>query len=228
MQETPKHIGIIMDGNRRWAEEHGLSAKQGHTKGQEVLRNIAEAAFTQGVRYVSVYAFSTENWRRKEEEVGHLMLLLVRGVDKYLQEFNDAGVKIIFIGQRQTLDGKVLRAIEKAEKNTENNTKGTLVVCFNYGGQQEIVDAVKKLLAKGVSSTDITPEALADHLYDPTIPPVDLVIRTSGEQRLSNFMLWRAAYSELYFVAKHWPDFTADDLRQALKNYAERGRRFGK
>lgn len=228
MTEVPSHIGIIMDGNRRWAQERGLPTKQGHTKGQEVLREISQAAFEQGVKYVSVYAFSSENWRRTEEEVGHLMLLLVRGVDKYMQEFNDAGVRILFIGQREGLDGKVLKAIEKAEKNTENNNKGTLVICFNYGGQQEIVDAAKKLVASGVSPEDVTEDAVAASLYAPEIPPVDLVIRTSGEQRLSNFMLWRAAYSEFYFIDKHWPDFTPEDIAQALEAYTERGRRFGK
>lgn len=225
---VPTHVGIIMDGNRRWAEERGLSTKQGHTKGQEVLREISQAAFEQGVKYVSVYAFSTENWRRAEEEIGHLMLLLVRGVDKYMQEFNDAGVRIVFIGQRENLDSKVLKAIEKAEENTKSNEKGTLVICFNYGGQQEIVDAAKKLVARGVKPEDVTEEAIAANLYAPEIPPVDLIIRTSGEQRLSNFMLWRAAYSEFYFVERHWPDFTTNDLEAALASYLGRGRRFGK
>jgi len=224
----PRHIGIIMDGNRRWAEERGLSAKEGHTKGQETLRAISQAAFEAGVQYVSVYAFSTENWRRTEEEVGHLMLLLVRGVDKYMQEFNNAGVRIVFIGQRENLDNKVVNAIEKAEENTKSNQKGTLVICFNYGGQQEIIDATKKIVASGIPPEEISDDVMAASLYSPEIPSVDLVIRTSGEQRLSNFMLWRAAYSEFYFVDKHWPDFTSEDLTQALQVYVERGRRFGK
>lgn len=228
MDTVPRHIGIIMDGNRRWAEERGLPVKEGHTKGQENLRAISQAAFEAGVRYVSVYAFSTENWRRTEEEVGHLMLLLVRGVDKYMQEFNDAGVRIIFIGQREGLDSKVLKAIKKAEENTKNNKKGTLVICFNYGGQQEIVDATKKIAASGLPPEEITDEVITAYLYSPEIPPVDLVIRTSGEQRLSNFMLWRAAYSELYFVDEHWPDFTTSELAAALDSYGKRGRRFGK
>lgn len=224
----PKHIGIIMDGNRRWAQEQGLSAKQGHTKGQEILRTISKTAFEYGVEFVSVYAFSTENWRRTTEEVGHLMLLLVRGVDAYLQEFIEAGVRIVFIGQRDSLDSKVLKAIEKAEKTTSKNTKGTLVICFNYGGQQEIADAIKRLIAETIPPQEITPELISAYLYAPEIPPVDLIIRTSGEQRLSNFMLWRAAYSEFYFSDKHWPAFTPDDLREALKVYTARGRRFGK
>lgn len=228
MDTVPRHIGIIMDGNRRWAEERGLSAKEGHTKGQENLRVISQVAFEAGVKHVSVYAFSSENWRRTEEEVRHLMLLLVRGVDKYMQEFNEAGIRIIFVGQREDLDTKVVKAIEKAEENTKDNQKGTLVICFNYGGQQEIVDATKKIIADGILPEEITSDTLEAHLYSPEIPPVDLVIRTSGEQRLSNFMLWRAAYSEFYFVDKHWPDFAPEDLTQALQAYAERGRRFGK
>lgn len=156
------------------------------------------------------------------------MLLLVRGVDKYMQEFNEAGVRIVFLGQREGLDKKVLKAIEKAEENTKDNSKGTLAVCFNYGGQQEIIDATKKIAASGIPLEEITEEVIGAYLYRPEIPPIDLIIRTSGEQRLSNFMLWRAAYSELYFVDKHWPDFTVGDLRFALKSYADRGRRFGK
>jgi undecaprenyl diphosphate synthase len=228
MNDAPTHIGIIMDGNRRWAEEQGVSTKDGHTKGQENLRIISRAAFEQGVQYVSVYAFSTENWRRTEEEVGHLMGLLVRGVDKYLQEFNEASIKVVFIGQRDDLDKKVLKAIQKAEDSTSQNEKGTLVICFNYGGQQEIVDAAKKIIASGMPAESITTETVAANLYNPDIPPIDLIIRTSGEQRLSNFMLWRAAYSEFYFVDKHWPAFAPDDLREALEVYAARGRRFGK
>lgn len=227
MIEVPRHIGIIMDGNRRWAEREGLSAKEGHTKGQENLRVISQAAFEQGVQFVSVYAFSAENWRRTKEEVGHLMLLLVRGVDKYLQEFDRAGVRVRILGQKEGLDARVLKAIEKVEADTKDNQKGTLAICFNYGGQQEIVDAAQKILAEGISPADVTPEVFAGHLYAPEVPPIDLVLRTSGEQRLSNFMLWRAAYSELYFVDKHWPEFTPDDLKQALHAYAGRGRRFG-
>lgn len=226
--EVPQHVGIIMDGNRRWARERGLPVKEGHTKGQENLRIISQAAFEQGVKYVSVYAFSTENWRRTKDEVGHLMLLLVRGVEKYLQEFNEAGVRLLCVGQREGLDKKVLQAIEKAEESTKQNTKGMLVICFNYGGQQEIVDAAKKILTEGVSPLGITPETFAAHLYSPEVPPIDLIIRTSGEQRLSNFMLWRAAYSELYFTDKHWPDFSQDDLAEAFRAYTERKRRFGK
>lgn len=227
MSTIPQHLGIIMDGNRRWAKERGLSARQGHTKGQETLRTIARAAFEKGVTYISVYAFSTENWKRTEDEVGHLMKLLVRGIDTYTDEFNDAGVKVVFLGERADLDTKILRAIEKAEQKTAQNNKGTLAVCFNYGGQRELVSAVQQIADDGVAAADITEETIAQRLYQPDIPPVDLVVRTSGEQRLSNFMLWRAAYSEFIFIDKHWPDFSPEDLDEVLLRYAERVRRFG-
>ncbi len=195
MNDIPKHIGIIMDGNRRWAKEHNAHARQGHNKGQETLRVIAQAAFEQGVRYLSVYAFSTENWQRTEDEVGHLMKLLVRGVDAYMDEFNEVGIKIVFLGQRDNLDSKILRSIEKAEEKTYNNDSGTLAICFNYGGQQEIISALQQMVTDSVEPEEITTEKVAQYLYAPEIPPADLIIRTSGEQRLSNFMLWRAAYS---------------------------------
>ncbi len=227
MSQTPNHIGIIMDGNRRWAKDHGLPTRDGHAAGQENLREISKAAFESGVKFVSVYAFSSENWQRTKEEVGHLMKLLVRGVDKYMDEFNAAGVRVVFLGERDNLDGNILKAIEKAEQKTEQNTKGTLAICFNYGGQQELVTATKKIIASGANAEDVTEDLFSSYLYQPQIPAIDLLIRTSGEQRLSNFMLWRAAYSELYFVDKHWPDFTPEDLQRAIDEYTHRGRRFG-
>ncbi len=227
MSQVPNHVGIIMDGNRRWAKENGLSARQGHAAGQENLRAISKAAFESGVKTVSAYAFSSENWQRTKEEIGHLMKLLVRGVDKYMDEFNSAGVKVIFLGERDNLDDNILKAIEKAEQKTKHNAKGTLAICFNYGGRQELVEAAKKMITNNISSEDVTEDLFASYLYQPQVPAVDLLIRTSGEQRLSNFMLWRVAYSELYFVDKHWPDFTPEDLQKAINEYAHRGRRFG-
>jgi len=226
-QILPRHVGIIMDGNRRWARSHNLPTLKGHAKGQEVLREVAKHGFTRGVRYITVYAFSTENWRRAEEEVGYLMSQMQRALKKYADEFVENGIKIVFLGTREGLPKKVLAAIEEAEAKTSNGTKGTLGICFNYGGQLEIVDALKKIIAEGITGEDITPELLSAHLYGPELPPIDLVIRTSGEQRLSNFMLWRAAYSELYFTEKCWPDFTGADLDIAIEEYARRGRRFG-
>lgn len=225
--EIPQHIGIIMDGNRRWAKARGVPALKGHARGQEVLRKVARHGFEKGIRYITVYAFSTENWRRSEDEVGYLMSQLQRALKKYVGEFVDSGVKIIFLGAREGLSPKALAAIESAESQTAHGTKGTLGVCFNYGGQLEIADAVKKIIASGIIADDITPELINAYLYGPELPPIDLVIRTSGEQRLSNFMLWRAAYSELYFIDKYWPDFTGADLDEAIEVYVQRGRRFG-
>lgn len=223
----PKHVGIIMDGNRRWAQSRGLPTLKGHAKGQEVLREVAKHGFERGVDYITVYAFSTENWRRAEEEVGYLMSQLQRALKKYAREFIENGIKIVFLGVRDGLPAKVLAAIETAEEQTAHGAKGTLGICFNYGGQQEIADAMKRIMAGGIKSEDITPELINAYLYGPELPPIDLVIRTSGEQRLSNFMLWRAAYSELYFTEKYWPDFTGADLDEAIEEYNNRGRRFG-
>lgn len=225
---TPKHLGIIMDGNRRWAKAQGLPSLEGHVKGQETLRTISKHAFESGVEVLSAYVFSTENWRRTEEEVSYLMGLVHRAVDKYLDEFHDAGIKVVVVGSRDHLDKKVIQSIEKAEEKTRANTKGTLALCLNYGGHQEIVDATKKIVDEGLEPDDITIETLSSHLYAPEIPPLDLIIRTSGEHRISGFMLWRAEYSELYFTDTHWPGFTEQDLDEALAEYSRRQRRFGK
>lgn len=223
----PEHVGLIMDGNRRWARAHNVPTLQGHARGQEVLRDIVGHSFEQGVKFVSAYAFSTENWRRTEDEVGYLMSLVRRGLDKYIGELDKQGIKIIFLGERAQVDKKVVQAIEQAEAKTAHNTKGTLAICFNYGGQQEIVNAVRHLVANGYGGEAITADLISRYLYYPELPPIDMIIRTSGEQRISNFMLWRAAYSELYFTEKYWPDFTAEDFDEALKEYEARGRRFG-
>ncbi len=223
----PQHVGIILDGNRRWASARGLPVTDGHRYGADNLQVIAKAAFERGVKYLSAYVFSTENWSRAQEEVSYLMGLVSHVTDKYLNELHQAGVRVVLVGQRAGLDRKVLAAIEKGEALTNNNQKGTLALCFNYGGQQEIVDAAKALLHKQVSPDGLTAETFARALYAPELPPLDLVIRTSGEQRTSGFMLYRAAYAELYFTEALWPDFTPADFDKALEIYAERQRRFG-
>jgi len=225
---VPHHIGIIMDGNRRWAKARGLPTLRGHAKGQQTLRTIAHRTFESGVRYLSVYAFSTENWQRSQDEVGYLMRHVSLALRKYLQEFIDGGVKVVFLGSRNGLEAAVIKAIDNAEAKTAHNDKATLAVCLNYGGQQEIVDATKALIGQGMAADIITPEVFAKYLYKPEVPPIDLLIRTSGDQRLSNFMLWRAAYSELMFTDTYWPDFSAKELDTMLSAYAERQRRFGK
>lgn len=228
MSTVPQHIGFIMDGNRRWAKANGRPANDGHIAGQEVLRNVSRYAFEQGVRVVSAYVFSTENWKRAKSEVVFLMALFSRAVEKYLEEFHEGGIRFIVVGSREGLSKKVQSVIERAEEVTRNNTKGSLVICFNYGGQEEIADAVRKIVASHVDPSEITVDTISDNIYSPDIPPLDLIVRTSGEQRLSNFMLWRAAYSELMFVDKNWPDMTKQDVSVILGEYSRRQRRFGK
>ncbi len=224
----PKHLGLIIDGNRRWAKARGLPTLEGHRRGYDNLKVIGEAAFDAGVEYVSVYIFSTENWSRSKEEVGYLMKLALNIASKDLDSLIEKNIKVVFLGSRQKLDKAIENAIDKVEEKSKNNTGGTLALCFNYGGQNELVHAVKNIISSGVGAPDVTKELIEQNLYKPEVPPIDFLIRTSGEQRLSNFMLWRVAYSELYFVDKHWPGFTVDDLSEALDVYANRRRRFGK
>ena len=224
----PRHLGLILDGNRRWAEAHNLPSLEGHRKGYENLKTIVRAAMKRGVSCVSAYVFSTENWERSKEEREYLMKLLVWVSKHELGELHKEGIRIRFVGSRDRLSNKVLDAVERAEQKTKMNTRATIAFCFNYSGQQEIADAVKAIIREGIPADKVKSDVIAQHLYAPDVPPVDLIIRTSGEQRLSNFMLWRAAYSELYFVDKLWPDFSKADLDKALDDYAKRERRFGK
>jgi undecaprenyl diphosphate synthase len=230
MSETavPQHLGLILDGNRRWAKENGLPTLEGHKQGADVFKEISRKAFERGVKYVSAYVFSNENWTRTEEEVGYLMKLVIRVVKNYLDEVHQNGIKIVILGRRDGLRKDVLKAIEQAEAKTANNIKGTIALCFNYGGQEEIVDAVKALIEKKTPADEIDAAKIAGAVYRPEIPPVDFMIRTSGEERTSGFMLYRAAYAELYFTGKYWPDFTEADLDSALAEYSRRQRRFGK
>lgn len=229
MSETteilPTHIGFILDGNRRWAKANGKPTFEGHRQGLETLKEVSLAAFDKGIDYVSAYAFSEENWQRTQEEVSYLMGLTVKAMTKHLNTFHDAGIRLVMLGSRNRLDKKVLKAIDEAIETTKNNTRGTLALCFNYGGHQEIAAAAQALVDQNEQT--ITPEKLAQHLYAPEIPPVDLIIRTSGERRISGFMLWRASYSELYFTDVMWPDFSVKDLNAACSDYAHRQRRFG-
>ena len=218
---TPTHLGIIMDGNRRWAKQHNKPLMDGHRAGLDVFKDIALAAFDRGIEYVSAYVFSTENWQRTQDEVSYLMGLVNKGIDKHLETFHQGGVKLLMLGSRTGIDEKILKTIDRAVAKTKDNTKGTLALCFNYGGQQEIAEAAAK------ASQPINEASLAANLYQPDVPALDFIIRTSGEQRLSGFMLWRAAYAELYFTDTLWPDFTPDDLDIALKEYAKRQRRHG-
>ena len=225
--ELPKHIGYIVDGNRRWAKHHGLPTYEGHLAGYNAIQDVATTTFDAGVSYMSAYVFSTENWKRSQTEVKRLMGLVLKLVSSDLHIFSERNIRLRIVGTRDGLNEKLLQAIEKAELETANNTAGTLALCFNYGGQLEIVDAVKQIVQNNISPEDITSETIAEHLYAPDIPPCDLIVRTSGEQRLSNFMLWRSAYSELMFLDKNWPDMTKQDVTDILEEYKRRGRRFG-
>lgn len=225
--QLPAHIGFILDGNRRWAKKHGLPVYEGHLAGYNALKDVAVAAHEAGVKYISAYVFSTENWKRSADEVKGLMSLVLKLVKSDLPEFHKRNVRLKVAGSREGVESKIIKAIENAEAVTADNTGGELVLCFNYGGQLEITDAVKKIVQAGVSADDITEDLIAQHLYAPEVPPIDLVVRTSGEQRLSNFMLWRAAYSELMFIDKNWPDMTKDDVTAIMEEYKKRQRRFG-
>lgn len=223
----PQHIGYIMDGNRRWARSHGLPAYEGHLAGYNSLKDVLTATIEAGVKYASVYAFSGENWQRDQDEVSRLMNLFVSAVKNDIDYIQKQQVRVVVLGGRDNLDAKILAAIENIESKTAENTAGVLALCFNYGGQAEIADAVKKIVQSGVSADEVTPELITQYLYAPEVPPCDVIVRTSGEQRLSNFMLWRAAYSELIFLNKNWPDMRKEDVVNILEEYKKRNRRFG-
>lgn len=224
---VPQHIGLILDGNRRWAREKGLPTLEGHRKGYENLKTVARAAFDRGVEYVSAYIFSTENWSRTKEEVDYLMNLAMTIATKDAKKLIKENIKIVVLGIEEKVPPKLVKAWRETEEASKHNTGGTLALCFNYGGHQEIADAVKSLIASGIYADEVTPEVVAKNLYHPEIPPVDFMVRTSGEQRISNFMLWRMAYAEMYFANVHWPAFDVAQLDEALAEFACRSRRFG-
>jgi len=223
----PKHLGFILDGNRRWARMHSLPDFDGHLAGYNALKEVLRAAFDMDVPYVTIYAFSTENWKRERGEVSKLMRLALQLVTSDLKELIEHRTKIRFLGNIDRFDKKLLQGIEKAEAATQNFTERTFAICFDYGGQQEIVDATKRCIADGLTPDEVTEDAIAARLYAPDIPPVDMVVRTSGEHRLSNFMLWRVAYSEFMFMDKFWPDMTREDVADIIEEYKRRNRRFG-
>ena len=224
---TPTHLGLILDGNRRWAKEQGLPTLEGHRRGYDNLKTIARHAFDRGVKYVSAYIFSTENWNRAKEEVDYLMNLAMKIAVSDAKELIKENIKIVVLGVEDKVSPKLIQAWRDAEEDSKNNTGGTLALCFNYGGTRELTDAVRKIVTSGIHSEEITESTLTEHLYHPEVPDIDLMIRTSGEQRISNFMLWRIKYAELYFEQKHWPAMTTDDLDMALDDFASRNRRFG-
>ena len=226
-ENIPQHIGYILDGNRRWARQHSIPEIDGHLAGYNALREVLEETFDRGVPYVSIYMFSTENWKRPSHEVSGLMKLALRVVTTDLKWLIKNRVQVRFLGRPEGISTKLLQAIDQAEDATKGFTARTLAICFNYGGQQEVVDAVRRCIDDGLSRDAITEEAIASRLYAPDVPPVDMVVRTSGEHRLSNFMLWRVAYSEFMFLKKYWPDMTKADVNVIIEEYQSRKRRFG-
>jgi undecaprenyl diphosphate synthase len=227
----PRHVAIIMDGNGRWAAARGLPRGEGHRRGVEALRRTVRAAGELGIDILTLFAFSSENWSRPQSEIRDLLGLLRLFIRNDLAELNASNVRVRVIGDRETLSPDVRRLVEEAEELTRNNTGMTLVVAFNYGARQEIARAAQRLaneVAAGrLSSSEITAEHVSQYMDAPDLPDPDLIIRTSGEQRLSNFLLWQSAYSELVFVPTFWPDFDRNVLEQAISEYARRERRFG-
>ncbi|HET6378129.1 MAG TPA: isoprenyl transferase [Methylocella sp.] len=231
LARTPVHVGVIMDGNGRWAARQGLPRIEGHRRGVEALRETVRAAIEFGLDYLTVYSFSQENWNRPVKEVADLMGLLKHFIHHDLDELVAAGVKVKVIGARHNLKADIRLLLEEAEERTRLNSRLTLIVAFNYGSRQEVAAAARSLAeavaAGAIKPSDIDEELFARHLDTAGIPDPDLIIRTSGEQRLSNFLMWQSAYSELVFLPMHWPDFDRNAFAAALAEYAARERRFG-
>ncbi len=225
---VPRHVACVMDGNGRWAQRRGLPRTDGHAAGEEALFDTVEGALELGIEWLTVYAFSTENWKRPVDEVRYLVgfneSILVRRCD----ELDDLGVRIRFSGRRDwRVPKRLTRRMDSSVDQTRGNRALTLTIAFNYGGRAEIVDAVRALMAEGVRADKVDEKAIRRHLYDPEMPDPDLMVRTSGEHRISNFLLWELAYSELVFTEVLWPDFRRSDLQEAVREYQRRDRRFG-
>jgi undecaprenyl diphosphate synthase len=232
-ERIPRHVGIIMDGNGRWANARGLHRTQGHAAGEPALFDVVHGALALGIEWLTVYTFSTENWARDSFEVEFLMQFNVDLLERRRDELDDLGVRVVFSGDRtdERIPSEVLERMEIAERQTAANSNMTMVFAFNYGGRAEIVDAVRsiaELVAAGeLTASDVTQDVIADHLYIPDMPDPDLVIRTSGEQRTSNFLLWEAAYSEYVCTPVLWPEFDRVELARCIAEYQNRERRFG-
>ncbi|HXF97885.1 MAG TPA: polyprenyl diphosphate synthase [Gaiellaceae bacterium] len=222
-----RSVAIIMDGNARWAAARGLPVAEGHREGARALRRTVEAALELGVRSLAVYAFSTENWARPAEEVEAILDLLGETIDRELPELAREGVRTRFFGRRDRIPGHLRAKMERLERETAGKERLYLWIAFDYGSRAELVEAARRLVEDGLRPTEVTEAALAARLYAPEMPEPDLLVRTSGEQRLSNFLLWQSAYAELVFDETLWPDFGKERLQAALEEYARRGRRFG-
>ncbi len=228
--KVPSHVAIIMDGNGRWAKNRGLKRTNGHKKGAEALKKISEYVYDKHIKILSVFAFSTENWKRDKEEVDYLMNLFIKAFKENFEVVKKKNVKVIFSGVKEKLSDKVIKQMDKMMDDTKDNKNGIFNICLNYGGQDEIVEATKKISKEVVNGNidikDINKDMFNKYLFN-NLPPIDLLIRTSGEYRISNFMLWQMAYAELYFTDTLWPDFDEKEFDKALDSYNKRDRRFG-
>ncbi len=223
----PAHVGLIMDGNRRWARERNLPTLEGHMVGYEKMRQAPDWFFSRGVKILSIFAFSTENWNRSREEVNYLMKLLKRAIDEELEEMNKKGYKILMSGRIDELPGDLPESCLEVVNKTKNNKKGILNICLNYGGRVEIIDVIRKMIKNKVKLEQVHEGMIRKYLYNGDLRDPDIIVRTSGEKRLSGFQLWQSAYSELFFVKRYWPDFEESDVDLILEEYASRKRRFG-
>lgn len=227
-KKLPKHVAIIMDGNGRWAKQRGLPRAAGHRQGTENLRNIIRAAVEFNIEILTIYAFSTENWNRPHREVNLLMQILEMVIDRELAELDAEGVQIRHIGELDGIAKRIQDKVKDACETTKHNQRLILNVAFNYGGRDEIVHAVQHIMEKGTDPKDVTEQMISDHMYTSGLPDPDLIIRTSGEFRLSNFLIWQSAYSEHYYTDVYWPEFNRECLLDAIDDFAARKRRFGK
>ncbi|MCX6060540.1 MAG: isoprenyl transferase [Chloroflexi bacterium] len=228
LEKFPQHVAMIMDGNGRWALQRGLPRLAGHKAGTENLRRVIRASVEFGVKYLTIYAFSTENWGRPPEEVKGLMYILEDVIDRELNELNKEGVQLRHIGRLERLAPSLQKKVLDAIEVTRNNDRLILNIAFNYGGRDEIVQAIQRIMKDGVPPEKVTDEMVSKYLYTAGVPDPDLIIRTSGELRVSNFLIWQAAYSEWYVTPTFWPDFNKEEYRQALESFAHRDRRYGK
>ena len=228
LEKVPQHVAMIMDGNGRWALQRGLPRLAGHKAGTENLRRVIRASVEFGVKYLTIYAFSTENWGRPPEEVKGLMYILEDVIDRELNELHKEGVQLRHIGRLEQLSPKLQQKVLDAIEVTKNNNRLILNIAFNYGGRDEIVQAIQRMMKDGVPPEKVTDDLVGQYLYTVGVPDPDLIIRTSGELRVSNFLIWQAAYSEWYITPTFWPDFDKDEYRRALESFAHRDRRYGK
>jgi len=226
--KIPYHLGIIIDGNRRWARERGLPVFEGHRRGYDKVKKLIDWCKNRGIKILTLFVFSTENWNRSKNEVNYLMRLLQKGLNNFkknIKEINQQGIRIKMIGQKERIPENLRKTINEVEELTKNNNKMVVNFALSYGGRVELVEAIKKIIGKKIPPEKITEETIKENLWT---SDVDLIIRTGKEQRISNFLIWQAAYSELYFPQKYWPDFTEKDLDQALLDFSQHQRRFGR